>query len=255
MFSLGLVLTALIGAALGLLGGGGSIFTVPLLHYVFELPAHTAVASSLAIVAITAVAALIPYGRRGHVQWRFGLLFGTASMSGAYGAARLAHHLPPALLLTAFGLVMIGAAISMLRPRKVEPPRAALPPQLAIVLGIAVGAVAGLVGAGGGFLIVPVLVALGQFAMLDAIGTSLLVISMNSFAGFLGARHGVALDLPLIALIAAVAVAGSVVSTIFAPRVPPARLRTVFGWMLLAMAAFVLLREAPGAFGYTIDLG
>lgn len=254
MFVFGLVLSACIGAALGLLGGGGSILTVPLLHYVFDQSAHAAAASSLAIIAVTAVAALVPYIRRGHVRWRIGILFGTASMSGAYGGARLAYLVPPAVLLTAFALVTVGAAIAMLHPRRLPPSPKELPPQLAIVLGIAVGMVAGLVGAGGGFLIVPTLVALGQFTLLDAIGTSLLVIVMNSSAGFVGARHGVTLDVPLLAVIAGVAVVGSVASRGLSARISQPRLRSVFGWFLLATGAFVLLTEAPGAFGYTLDL-
>ena len=176
-------------------------------------------------------------------------------MSGAYGAARIAHHVPPTLLLTAFALVMLGAAIAMLRPRQLASPPRTLPPQLAVLLGIAVGAIAGLVGAGGGFLIVPTLVALGQFTLLDAIGTSLLVITMNSTAGFLGARHGVTLDLPLLGLIAGVAIAGTLASTVIAPRISPTRLRTAFGWFLVAMGVFVLITEAPGAFGYALSLG
>lgn len=253
MFVVGLLLSAIAGIAMGLLGGGGSILTVPILHYAFELPAHEAIASSLAVVALTAMVAVIPYARRGHVQWRVGVMFGTASMSGAYGAARLAHFVSPPLLLTMFALVLLAAAFAMLRPQGAPNTRRTMPPQLAIVLGVAVGAVAGLVGAGGGFLIVPTLVALGQFSMLDAIGTSLLVIAMNSSAGFIGARHGVSLDGKLIWIVAGVAVAGSILASLFAQRIPAARLRPAFGYFLVCMGALVLAEEAPGALGYALD--
>lgn len=248
MLAAGLALAIVIGAALGLLGGGGSILTVPLLHYVFGLETHAAIAGSLAVVAVTAVVALVPYARRGQVQWRTGGLFGAASMVGSYGAARVARHVPPAALLVAFALVMLGAAVSMLRGGVRVPGTRTLAPALAIGLGVMVGGVAGFVGAGGGFLIVPTLTALAQLAIHDAIGTSLLVITMNSAAGFAGA-YGTSLELERLGLIAGAMVTGSIAGSLLAHRVPPARLRLAFGWLLVGMGLFVLGREAPGLLG------
>lgn len=250
MIAAGLALAVVIGGALGLLGGGGSILTVPLLHYVFGLETHAAIAGSLAVVAVTAVAALVPYARRGQVQWRTGGLFGAASMVGSYGAARIARHVPPAVLLVAFALVMLGAAVSMLRtsPRARAPSTRTLAPALAIGLGVLVGGVAGFVGAGGGFLIVPTLTAFAQLAIHDAIGTSLLVITMNSAAGFAGA-YGPSVDLERLAMIAGATVTGSIIGSLLAHRVPPGRLRLAFGWLLVAMGLFVLGSEAPGLLG------
>src|SRR3990167_6103193 len=123
MLAAGPALAVVIGAALGLLGGGGSILTVPLLHYVFGLETHAAIAGSLAVVAVTALVALVPYARRGQVQWRTG---------GLFGAARVARHVPPAVLLVAFALVMLGAAVSMVRGGVRAPSTRTLAPALAI---------------------------------------------------------------------------------------------------------------------------
>ena len=191
MLVLGVLLSVLIGVSLGLLGGGGSILTVPTIHYVFGVETHAAIASSLAVVGITSVAALVPHARARRVQWRTGLIFGVASMAGAYSAGRVAKHLPAAALLVAFGAMMLVTAIAMLRKRAPASggvarggKRAPLP--LIIVEGLVVGAVTGLVGAGGGFLVVPALVLLGGLGMAEAVGTSLLVIAMKSFAAFAG---------------------------------------------------------------------
>ncbi len=249
MLAAGLALAVVIGAALGLLGGGGSILTVPLLHYVFGLETHAAIAGSLGVVAVTAVVALVPYARRGQVQWRTGGLFGTASMVGSFGAARVARHVPPAVLLVAFALVMLGAAASMLRSGVRVPSARSLAPGLAVGLGVLVGGVAGFVGAGGGFLIVPTLTAFAQLAIHDAIGTSLLVIAMNSTAGFAGA-YAADLDLERLAMIAGATITGSIASSLLAHRISPTRLRLAFGWLLVGMGLVVLGSEAPGLLGY-----
>jgi len=256
MLVLGFVLSAVIGIALGLLGGGGSILTVPTIHYVFGLEAHDAIATSLAVVAITGLAALIPHARAGRVQWRTGGMFGVASMAGAYGAARIAKYLPGALLLVGFGAVMLVTATAMLRGRRTparDPGRPA--PAIAVVAqGIAVGAVAGLVGAGGGFLIVPALVFLTGLAMPQAVATSLLVIVLNSAAGFAGASTSVPVHGRVIAIVAATAVLGSVAGAYLAGRLRADRLRTLFGWFVVVMGVFVLGQELPRALGYRVDL-
>jgi len=121
-------------------------------------------------------------------------------------------------------------------------------PALAIALGVLVGGLAGFVRAGGGFLIVPTLTALAQLAIHDAIGTSLLVIAMNSAAGFAGA-YAASIDLEQLAVIGCATVTGSLVGSLLAHRVSPGRLRLAFGWLLVGMGLFVLGREAPGLLG------
>src|SRR5512135_870104 len=194
MFALAVALSVVVGVSLGLLGGGGSILTVPILVYVAGLAPKPAIATSLFVVGVTSVAALVPHVRTGRVRWRTGLLFGFAGMTGAYTGGRLAEFVPGTLLLIAFGSMMLATAIAMLRSRR-DTPGTPEPHELsvarAVSYGAAVGLVTGLVGAGGGFVIVPALALLGGLPMPAAVGTSLLVIAMNSFAGLYGHLHSV----------------------------------------------------------------
>lgn len=246
MFILGVSLAVLIGVSLGLLGGGGSILTVPILLYVFRLPAEQAIASSLLVVGSTSAAALIPHALGGRVRWRTGLSFGAASMVGAYLGGRVSSFIPPSLLLLAFGAMMLVTAAAMLRGRR-EVASAALEkptPILRIAAqGMAVGAVTGLVGAGGGFLVVPALALLGGLPMKKAVGTSLLVIALKSFAGYAGHASHVTIDFELAALVAGSAVVGSFVGSRLVSIVPPDALRRGFAAFVLAMGGFVLSQQ------------
>ena len=259
MLVIGMLLSVLIGVSLGLLGGGGSILTVPTIHYVFGVEAHAAIAASLAVVGITSLAALVPHARAGRVQWRTGSIFGVASMAGAYSAGRVAKYLPAAVLLVGFGAMMLVTAVAMLRKRPARDGgaagagrRAGVP--LIVIEGLVVGAVTGLVGAGGGFLVVPALVLLGGLRMPEAVGTSLLVIAMKSFAAFAGSAGDVAIDGELIATVAAAAIVGSVIGGALAGRIAGDRLQRLFGWFIVVMAVFVLGQELPGLFGHRVDL-
>jgi len=257
MFVVGLALSILIGLSLGLLGGGGSILTVPVIHYVMGVETHAAIAASLAVVGTTSLAALIPHARARRVQWRTGAIFGVASMVGAYGAGRIAKYIPSEILMAAFGTMMFVTAVAMLRKKAPksgsEPaPRAGLP--LILVEGLVVGAVTGLVGAGGGFLVVPALVLLGGLPIAEAIGTSLLVIAMKSFAAFAGSAGDVTLDFRIIGAVAVMAVLGSVLGGWIAGKLPATRLQKLFGWFIVVMAVFVLGQEVPRAMGYQVDL-
>jgi uncharacterized membrane protein YfcA len=256
----GLALSVLVGVALGLLGGGGSILTLPILVYVLKMDAHAAIATSLLVVGTTSAAALISHARAGRVRWKTGAVFGATSMVGAYAAGRVAHLIPGIVLLLAFGAMMLVTAVAMMRaPRVAEPSAAAEAPLgkgfLWILLeGLAVGAVTGLVGAGGGFLVVPALVLLGKLPMREAVGTSLLVITMKSFAAFAGHAPGVELDLVLAGGITVAAIVGSVGGAAIAGRLPAATLRKAFAWFVLAMAGFLLVQEIPRAFGHPLAL-
>lgn len=257
MFVVGLILSVFIGVSLGLLGGGGSILTVPTIHYVFGVEAHAAIASSLVVVGATSLAALIPHARAGRVRWRTGLIFGLASMVGAYLAGRIATYIPSAILMAAFGGVMLVAAIAMLRrSAPAEPGPGRRHGALLAILGegLAVGAVTGLVGAGGGFLVVPALVLLGGLPIAEAIGTSLMVIAMKSLAAFAGSAGDVQLDAAIIVAVAALAVLGSVAGGWLAGRIAAGRLQGLFGWFIVVMSVFVLGQELPRAFGQRVDL-
>ncbi|HEY6562340.1 MAG TPA: sulfite exporter TauE/SafE family protein [Polyangiaceae bacterium] len=258
MFTVALVLALLIGVALGLLGGGGSILTLPILRYALEMDAHEAIATSLFVVGTTSIAALIPHARAGNVRWKTGLLFGLAGMAGAYLAARAAHYVPEIVLLIGFSLMMFATALAMLRRRRLpESLATALPPARkhalpkVLVEGLVVGAVTGLVGAGGGFLVVPALVLLGGLPMPAAVGTSLLVIAMKSLAGFAGFVGHTPIAWPTALLVSGAAVLGSVGGAALAGRIPPRMLRTGFGWFVVAMAFFLLAQELPALWGGT----
>ncbi len=240
MFWLTLVLAVAVGIALGMLGGGGSILAVPLLVYVAGSAPAEAIATSLLVVGVTSVAALVPHALAGRIAWRTGLIFGLAAMVGAYVGGRLSALLPGWLLLVLFAVMMLVTAVAMIRGRRDVGERPRPPLAASLLQGVGVGLVTGTVGAGGGFLVVPALVLLGGLPMAAAVGTSLLVIAMNSAAGLAGHLHTVRLDWPFALAVTAAAVVGSVVGGLLAGRIPQDRLRTVFGWFVLTMGAFVL---------------
>lgn len=245
-------LAVLIGVSLGLLGGGGSILAVPLLVYVAGLPAQEAIATSLLVVGVTGAVALVPHARAGRVRWRTGLLFGLAGMAGAYGGGRLATFIPAAVLLTAFAVMMLGTAVKMLRGRRAcadEPTPRELSVARALAAGVAVGLLSGLVGAGGGFLVVPALTLVGGLAMPAAVGTSLLVIAMQTLAGFTGHLSSVSIDWRLAAAVTAAATLGSLAGGRVAGRIPADLLRRAFGWFVVVMGVFVLAQQLPADLG------
>ncbi|WP_318206332.1 sulfite exporter TauE/SafE family protein [Streptomyces sp. SJL17-1] len=267
----------LIGVSLGVLGGGGSILTVPILVYLAGQGTKEAIATSLFVVGVTSLAALVPHARARRVRWRTGLLFGGFSMAGAYGGGRLAEYVPGTVLLAGFALMMLATAVAMLRRprpgREADRPAVARPeeerpeearteeavaekarteeggPVLAglAAKGLAVGAVTGLVGSGGGFLVVPALAILGGLPMGVAVGTSLLVIAMNSFAGLAGHLTGVTLDWGLALTVTAAAVIGSTAGARLSGRIPQDTLRAAFGWFVVVMGVFVLAEQLPPA--------
>ena len=245
-----LALSVVIGVSLGMLGGGGSILTVPILVYVADLPAKEAIAASLFVVGVTSLAGVVSHARAGRVMWRTGLIFGAAGMTGAFLAGLVGGHLPGDVLLVAFALMMVATSLAMLRGRKTKSAghltdSGELPVKRILIDGLVVGVVTGLVGAGGGFLVVPALVLLGGLPMSVAVGTSLLVISMKSFAGLAGYLTSVHLDWGLILAVTAAAVVGSVIGGRLAGRVPEAALRKGFGWFVLVMGGFVLVQQGP----------
>lgn len=247
MLTLGLALAALIGLSLGLLGGGGSILTVPVLVYVLGFAAKPAIAMSLPVVGITSLVGAALHWRLGNVRVATALTFGLLAMVGAFAGAKLAVFLSGAVQLTLLAVVMLAAAASMLRGTRsqggaaqtVAPPR--LAPLVPVALGV--GVLTGLVGIGGGFLVVPALVLLAGVPMRQAIGSSLLVIAMNSASGFAGYLGTVDVDGTFLVGFTTAAVAGALVGTALVARVPQAALKRGFAMFLLAMGCFVLYRN------------
>ncbi len=249
--ALTIALAVLVGISLGLLGGGGSILTVPLLAYVAGMDPKPAVATSLLVVGVTSAVAAVSHARAGRVRWRTAMLFGLAAMAGAYSGGWLARFVPGTTLLIAFALIMVAAGVAMLRGRKDITGTAAQPlPVIRITLiGLVVGVISGLVGAGGGFLLVPALTLLAGLPMPVAVGTSLVVIAMQSLAGFAGHLSSEHIDWRLAAFVSIAAVAGALIGGRLIAFVQPDSLRVVFGWFVLMMASLILAEEVSPAVG------
>ncbi|MFD0060894.1 sulfite exporter TauE/SafE family protein [Streptomyces sp. NPDC056637] len=258
---LALVAGAVVGLALGGLGGGGSVLAVPALIYLLGFTPVAATTASLIIVTLTSISSLAAHARDGNVRWRSGLLFAAAGIGPAMLGGLAAGHIPATALTIAFSVIAALAAWRMLRPsrpaqegpvqggpaedgpvhdgpaqdRPVRPPRVA-------GSGAGLGAVTGVLGVGGGFLAVPALVGVLGLRMKTAVGTSLLVIVINSLAA-LATRTGTAdgLDWAVIAPFTAAAILGAWDGKRLATKISGNRLQRVFAYVLLAVAACMLL--------------
>jgi len=261
---LGLGLAVVVGLALGLLGGGGSILAVPIFVYVLGYGAKVAIAMSLAVVGLTSVFGAARHWRYGNVDVRVALIFGVVAMAGTYLGARLAAFVSDSFQLVLFAGVMAVSAVFMFRDgvpfvdktsKKGKllddgnEPGTHMPVALIVAEGIGVGVLTGLVGVGGGFLIVPALVLLGGVSMNKAVGTSLLVISMKSAAGFVGYLGQV--DVPWIFMgwFSLAAIAGILGGASLVRFVPQVVLRRAFAGFLVIMATFILYENRTVFFG------
>ncbi|ATB44617.1 sulfite exporter TauE/SafE family protein [Corallococcus macrosporus] len=247
MLYAGIAGSLLVGVLLSLLGGGGSILTVPLLVYVLDVEPRTAIAMSLVVVGVTSASGALLHAREGRVQWRTALVFGAGGMGGAFIGGQLNPYLAPDTLLLLFACVMVAAAVAMLRRREAEPPAgggAALPIPRVLAQGAGVGVLSGLVGAGGGFLIVPALTLAG-LSTPAAAATSLVVISLQCAAGLVGHLSHLELPWVLTGEILLAAMAGSFLGGKLAGHVPPATLRKGFALFVLTTAALLLSAQAP----------
>ncbi|MFM9135753.1 MAG: sulfite exporter TauE/SafE family protein [bacterium] len=257
MIALAAVLAVGIGMAVGLLGGGGSILTTPLLIYVLGFDAKQAIAASLFVVGGTSIFGVFCHSRAGRVVCRIGLIFGAAGMVGAFIGGQIGARLPSTLLLAAFAVMMGITAVAMIRGRKQVPGHAhkGLPLFRILLDGLIVGFVTGLVGAGGGFLVVPALALLAGLAMPRAVATSLLVVAMKSFAGLAGYIFTIGGDSiislnpatkfnwPVTLIITGAAVVGALIGSSIVGRIHPDKLRKAFGYFVLVMAVFMLSQQ------------
>lgn len=270
MTVLGGVLGLIVGITMGLLGGGGSILTVPIFVYVLGIAPKSAIAMSLASVGATSALGAVSHWRQGSVDLRVAGIFGGAAMVAAFGGARIAKLIPEAAQLTLFGVIVLASAVLMLRNAQRQPDEPP-PPQLAeqdeplldeppvapmvpppgrelrwgwiVLQGLGVGLLTAIIGVGGGFIIVPALVLLGGLSMRQAVGTSLVVITMNSASGFAGYVGQVPIDWPVVALFAATAGAGILAGSRFSQRISQRVLKQAFAILLLLVGAYVLYRR------------
>src|SRR5512133_34921 len=239
------LIATFIGLALGLLGGGGSVLAVPLLIYVAGLSDKAAIATSLVVVSGTSIVAASSHALAHNVNWRGALLFAPAAMLGAYAGGRLAVYLPGSLLIGLFSIMMVLTAWAMWRGRRDDgAPRAAHKNSAwrMTPLGLTVGTVTGLVGAGGGFLVVPALALGVGMPMRLAIGTSLVVIAANSAAALLGYASHVSIDVQLAAVITLTASIGAIIGSKSAKFISTLALRRGFAVLVLMMGLLLLWR-------------
>lgn len=249
---LGFSLAVLIGLSLGLLGGGGSILTVPILVYALDFSPKESIALSLAIVGATSLFGSFAHFKNNNINFRVAAIFGPVAMLGTFLGAKLSVFLSGSTQLIIFAVVMIIASYFMFKGRKeVEVDESIEKPlnyPLIVVEGILVGILTGIVGVGGGFMIVPALVLLANIPMKKAVGTSLLIISLKSFAGFLGYLGKTPVDWIFLAQFTAFTTAGIFIGSALVKYVPQDKLKKMFAVFLIIMGAFILYKN-KAAFG------
>jgi uncharacterized membrane protein YfcA len=247
---LGFILAVAIGLSLGLLGGGGSILTVPILVYVMKMDPKLSIALSLAIVGATSLLGVYGHYKNGNVDLKIASIFGPFAMAGTYLGAILSQYFTGQAQLILFAVIMLLASIFMLRKPKKESEEESLrekPKKLNIPLiigeGIFVGVITGLVGVGGGFLVVPALVLLTGLSMKKAVGTSLLIIALKSFSGFLGYVGLVEVPWAFLGQFILFSGAGIFIGTYLVKFVSQAKLKKTFAIFLVVMGTFILYKN------------
>ncbi len=254
----GYIVSVFIGLLLGLLGGGGSILSIPILVYLFEIEPVKASAYSLFIVGVTSFVGAIPKYRNHLVKIKTGLLFGIPSIISIFSTRKwIVPAIPDIvyqtssfiltkriLLLGIFAMLMLVASIPMIRGRREKEYKGEHFYIVPIILeGIVIGFLTGLVGAGGGFLIIPALVLLTGLPMKTASGTSLFIIAINSLMGFAGDLTHTVMDWPFLLSVTAIAIVGVHFGNVFSKKISGIKLRKAFGWVTLAMGCWILFRE------------
>lgn len=245
-----------IGLTLGLLGSGGSILTVPVLTYVVGQETKVAIAGSLMIVGLISVFAALPYARQKLVKWRTVVVFGLPGMLGAVAGAWAAHFVSDAIQMLVFAALLLIASYLMFKPVKLQDSGKEGSERAMIKIavdGFLVGSVTGLVGVGGGFLIIPALVLLGGLSMRLAVGTSLVIIAIKSFAGFVGYLSvlealNLTIDWQIIGMFSAIGVLGSWLGHKLSNKVNQEQLKQGFAVFLILMGVFILYKNIPNLF-------
>jgi uncharacterized membrane protein YfcA len=246
----GALLALVVGLVLGLLGGGGSILAVPTFLYVFHVEPKPAIAMSLVVVGMSALVGFLAHWRNGTINVRVAVLFGALAMVGSFAGARVARFVPASVQLTMFAAFALSAAIMMLRD-SVRPRFAAIsqdtgPLHFSTLLGVqalAVGVLTALIGAGGGFLIVPSLVLMANVPVKEAVGSSLLIIAMNAASGVAGYLGQVPFDWTLIGWFTTLAAVGALAGTRLMRRLPAARIKQGFAIMILVLGSYLVIRR------------
>jgi uncharacterized membrane protein YfcA len=254
----GYIASLFIGISLGLIGGGGSILTLPVLVYLFSVSPTIAISYSLFIVGFTSLAGAVNNYRRGLVNIKTVLLFGSSSVTTVFIARKfIIPFLPDVFfklesfqvthaifVMVVFAILMFAASVSMIRSKEVAIKNTEKEkPLLLGIYGVLIGLVTGFLGAGGGFLLIPALVILMKLPMKEAIGTSLFIIALNSIIGFTGdiGRHPI--DWKLLLAITSIAIGGIFIGGYFNKKVDSEKLKKGFGWFVLIMGIYIIVKE------------
>jgi len=259
---IGYIAAAIIGISLGLIGGGGSILTVPVLVYLFGIEPVLATAYSLFIVGSASLVGAVPKYRQGLINIKTAVIFGIPSIAAVFATRKyIVPQIPTVvfrigdsevtkslLMMLLFAILMVAASISMIRNKNVDEEKDHVSEQkfnypLILLEGIVVGVLTGLVGAGGGFLIIPALVLLSKLPMKQAVGTSLLVIAAKSLIGFTGDLSHYTMDWQLLLVVTTIAIAGIFIGTWMSSRVSSEKLKKGFGWFVLVMGINIIIKE------------
>lgn len=233
------------GVLFGLFGAGGSILLVPILVYLLDLPIKSALGTSLLILMLTGFVATLAHARSRNVSWWIGLRWAAVGIVAAYAGGRVAEFIPERVLLTMFASVVVVASLAMMRRRPLAPvvdPRS-IPMAKVLAVGAALGFFTGVMGVGGGFLLVPALVLICGMDVKLAVGTSLLIIAVNSLGGFLGFAAHESFPWRITLTVAAFNAAGSLVGQRIGRRLPSQKLRPAFGVFLLIVGAVMVVEN------------
>lgn len=250
------LLSVAVGITIGVFGGGGAILMVPILSYVTGLDTESAVTASLFIVGATSLFSTFLHARpvdsakQSNVRWGLGAIFGVVAMAGAFIGGQLTPLVPSVVVMTIFAVMMIGSGIGMICDCRGYGARGAFNEVSPVwrcgrilITALAIGVLSGLVGAGGGFLIVPALTLLIGFSAPVAVGTSLLVVAMQSASGFASHLLSTPVEWFLILILTCLAMAGTIIGSAIAKKLPAESLKRAFGVFVLVMAAVVLFEE------------
>lgn len=258
---IGYLSSILIGVSLGLIGSGGSILTVPVLVYLFSVDVVMATAYSLFIVGFTSAIGSVGYLRRGLVNIKTALVFGIPSIASVFlTRAYIVPAIPTEvfaigsfvvtksiLMMLLFAILMVAASYSMIKKdkKKKEEDLGLQKFNYPVILieGAVVGVVTGLVGAGGGFLIIPALVLLSKLPMKEAVGTSLVIIAAKSLIGFWGEGGEAVIDWFLLTMVSAFATVGIFIGIFLSKKIDGAKLKPIFGWFVLLMGIYIIIKE------------
>lgn len=257
---LGYLSSLFIGISLGLIGGGGSILTVPVLVYLFGVDPVTATAYSLFVVGVTSLIGAIPKYRNGMIQMRTAIVFGIPSIISVYLTRRfILPSIPqqilsigdfdltkPMFLMLLFSVLMVFASYSMIKGNGKEHDEAPVQSfnySMIMLEGLVVGVLTGLVGAGGGFLIIPALVIFTKLDMKKAVGTSLLIIAAKSLIGFLGDLSHLQIRWTLLLDITVLAAIGIIIGNYWSKKMDAKFLKKIFGWFVMILGIYIIIKE------------